>query len=120
MDYHSILTNFGIDVDKSLELLGDIDTYNEILEDFYNELDTKLENLKQYKNASDMENYAILVHSLKGECKYLGMDDFAELCYEHQLKSEENDQNYIDGNFELLKAQAIKIKEIVEEYLRSM
>ena len=40
----------GIDIDKSLELLGDIETYNEILNDFYSELDDKLENLTNYKD----------------------------------------------------------------------
>ena len=98
----SLLKKFGFNIDKALELLGDIETYNEILEDFYNELDEKMESLRQYKDTNDMENYAILVHSLKGECKYLGMDDFADMCYEHQLKSENNNQKYINDNKRIL------------------
>ena len=31
-----ILKNNGIEVDKGLELLGDMDTYNSILKDYYN------------------------------------------------------------------------------------
>ena len=34
MDYFK---NIGIDISSSIELLGDIETYNEILTDFYNE-----------------------------------------------------------------------------------
>ena len=29
------LKDFGIDIDNALELLGDVETYNEILNDFY-------------------------------------------------------------------------------------
>lgn len=109
----------GIDIDKSLELLGDIETYNEILNDFYSEINEKLTNLENYKNDNDMENYSILVHSLKGECKYLGFNTLADICYNHQLKSEENDNKYIDNDFVNLINEANKIIDIVKKYLEN-
>ena len=39
--------------------------YNETLNDFLKSVDKKLADIKRYKEASDMPNYAILVHSLK-------------------------------------------------------
>ena len=45
-----------IDVEKSLELLGDIETYDEILEEFYNNIEEKKKKLKEYLQ-SDIENY---------------------------------------------------------------
>ena len=114
------LKEYGIDIDKSLELLGDIETYNEILEDFYSELDDKLNNLEEYKNNDDMENYSILVHALKGECKYLGFNELADICYTHQLKSEENDTKYITDSFEELVEEVKKNKNIVEKYTESL
>lgn len=114
------LREFGIDIDKSLELLGDIETYNEILNDFYSELDEKITNLRNYKNDNDMENYSILVHALKGECKYLGFNNLADICYLHQLKSEENNINYINDNFEELLNETNKIKDIVAKYLATL
>ena len=33
-----------------------------------------------------MSNYAILVHSLKSDAKYLGFTKLAELAYNHELK----------------------------------
>lgn len=114
------LKDFGVDIEKSLELLGDIETYNEILNDFYDELDEKITNLENYKNDNDMENYSILVHALKGECKYLSFNELADICYTHQLKSEENDINYINDNFEELINKINEIKGIVEKYLATL
>ena len=111
------LKDKGFDIDKSLELLGDIETYNEILTDFYNELEEKLTNLENYKNEVDLENYSILVHALKSECKYLGLNDLADICYTHQIKGEEKDINYINNNFNELVNNIKSIKEIVEKYL---
>lgn len=111
---------YGIDIEKSLELLGDMETYNEILGDFYGELEEKLTNLENYKDNNDMENYAILVHALKSECKYLGFNDLADICYLHQVKAEENDSKYIENNFEELLNEATKIKEIVEKYQENL
>ena len=119
MDINYLKEN-GIDIDNSLEILGDIETYNEILNDFYGELGDKLTNLEIYKNESDMENYSILVHALKGECKYLGINDLADICYNHQLKAEENNINYINDNFNELIDNANKVKEIVKKYIENI
>ena len=58
----SILTNNGVNVQKSLELFGDMATYDDTLHDFLAEIDNKLAKIKMFKEQSDMANYAILVH----------------------------------------------------------
>ena len=75
----NILIQGGVDINSALELLGDMDTYNETLQDFLSEIDNKLAKIKEYKEAQDMENYAILVHSLKSDSKYLGFVKLADL-----------------------------------------
>ena len=77
----NILRANGINLDKSLELFGDIETYNETLETFLNEIDDKITKIKNYKEVADMANYAILVHSLKSDAKYFGFDKLADLSY---------------------------------------
>ena len=111
------LKSCGVNIDNSLKLLGDIETYNEILNDFYSEIKEKLTDLENYKNNSDMENYSILVHSLKSDCKYLGFDKLSDICYTHQIKSEENNIKYINDEFNSLFIEANKIINIVEKYL---
>ena len=107
----------GIDVDKGIELLGDIEMYNDTLSDFLDEQNTRLEDIEKYKNSDDMENYAILVHAMKGDSNYLGFTKLAELSLNHQLKSQDNDINYIHEHYDELMNEAKRITDIVKKYL---
>jgi len=113
----NLLKNNGIDVDKSLELFGDMETYDETLEEFLNSVGQKLSDIKKFKETSDMSNYAILVHSLKSDSKYLGFTTLAELSFDHETKSKENDVDYIYNNYDKLMLEADRIVNIVEKYL---
>ncbi len=87
----NILTAAGADINKSLELLGDMDMYNEVLSDFLNMIDEKKANLNKYKSINDMANYAIDVHALKSDVRYLGFMAVGELAYELGLLNKQND-----------------------------
>ena len=54
-----ILTDNGVNIEKSLELFGDMNTYNESLIDFLKEVESKFEKLKNFKEIADMSNYSI-------------------------------------------------------------
>lgn len=107
----------GVDVNKSLELLGDMETYDETASDFLNESETRLKNIEDYKNISDMPNYAILVHAMKSDSKYLGFMKLAELSYNHEMASKENDVNFVNENYDELITEANRIIELVRKYL---
>lgn len=112
-----MLVNNGINVQKSLEIFGDMRTYDESLEVFVDEIDEKLANIKKYKEEADMANYAILVHSLKSDSKYFGFEKLAELAYQHEMKSKENAIYYIYDNYDELSSEANRIVNIVKNYL---
>ena len=107
----------GIDVNHGLELLGDMDMYNSIMEDFLTEIDERLPKLEEYKNAKDMPNYAILVHAIKSDCKYLGIMDLAEHNYEHELKSKANDVDFVLNDYDNLINDINKYVVILKKYL---
>ena len=110
------LRGHGVDLDKALELLGDMEMYNETMKDFSNNLEERWSQIEEEKLSSDMENYAIDVHALKSDCKYLGFYDLANVAYEHELKSKENDEEYVNNNFEKLELEYSKVLKIVKEY----
>lgn len=112
----NILIQGGVDVNSALELLGDMDTYNETLQDFLSEIDNKLAKIKEYKEAQDMENYAILVHSLKSDSKYLGFVKLADLAYNHEMASKAKDVRFVIGSYDALIAEANRILEVVKKY----
>ncbi len=112
-----ILTDNGVNLKKSLELFGDMNTYNESLGDFLKDVEEKTDNLKKYKEIGDMANYAILVHSLKSDAKYFGFEKLAELSYEHEMKSKSNDIYYVSEHYSELMSEIEKIIDIVRTYL---
>jgi len=113
----SLLVRNGVNVDGSLELFGDMEMYNETLNDFLKSVDKKLADIKRYKEASDMPNYAILVHSLKSDSKYLGFTKLAELAYNHELKSKDKDITYVYNHYDELMMEATRIVNLVKEYM---
>ena len=112
----NILKANGINLEKSLELFGDINTYNETLETFLGEIDEKIANIKKYKEVADMANYAILVHSLKSDAKYFGFDKLAELSYQHELESKANNIYYVYEHFDELMNETYRILNVVRKY----
>ena len=113
----NLLINGGVDVNSSLELFGDMEMYNETLQDFLNGVSKKIADIKRYKESSDMPNYAILVHSLKSDSKYLGFTKLAELAYNHEMKSKENDITYVYNNYDSLMAEASRIINLASQYM---
>lgn len=107
----------GIDVDKSLELFGDMETYNETMVDFFSAVAEKLEKIKKFKETSDMANYAIEVHSLKSDSKYLGFTHLADLSYQHEMASKEMNTEFVYDNYDALMEEANRIVSIVSTYL---
>ena len=112
----NILIQGGVDINSALELLGDMDTYNETLQDFLSEIDNKLAKIKEYKEAQDMENYAILVHSLKSDSKYLGFVKLADLAYNHEMASKAKDVRFVIGSYDALIAEANRVLEVLKKY----
>lgn len=110
------LRSHGVDIDHALDLLGDMEMYKMTLHDYLDEIDGKVEQLKKYLDVHDMPNYAILVHSMKSDAKYLGFMTYADICYQHELKSKENDYSYCVEHFSELKNELQKYLDVVREY----
>lgn len=113
----NLLINSGIDVDKSLELFGDMETYDETLNEFLDSVDDKVEMLNKHKEASDAYNYAIYAHSLKSDARYLGFTKLAELAYNHEMAGKSNDIDYIYNNYDSLINEVKRIIKVVCDYV---
>ena len=106
----------GIEIEKALELLGDMEMYEETVEAFIEEIEEKWNKLIEYKEKGNMKDYAIEVHSLKSDAKYLGLTKLAEIAYDHEIKSKAEDNNYIEDHFQELAEEKEKSLEIIQEY----
>ena len=115
-DVNFLIQN-GVDVNKSLELFGDIETYNETIGEFLISAKEKIAKLDLYKNEKDMLNYAIYVHSLKSDAKYFGFTKLAELAYDQELKSKAGDVLYIYEHYQELINEVNNAVNIVKQYI---
>lgn len=113
----NILTNNGVNVAQSLELFGDMEMYDETLQDFLNMIDAKLASLEKYKTTSDMANYAIEVHSLKSDARYLGFTSLADMSYDSELKSKAGDVMYVQENHPKIIEEAKRMISVAKQYL---
>ena len=107
----------NIDVEHGIELLGDMEMYNETMNIFYDGLEERINKIVKYKEEKDMENYAIEVHGLKSDCKYLGIMSLADIAYQHELKSKEKDIEYVASNYKILMEEIVKVLIVVKKYL---
>ena len=112
----SYLEKNGVDVNHALELLGDMDMYNMTINDFMSEIESKWTRINEYKNSNNMVDYAVDVHSLKSDCKYLGFMKLADIAYQHELKSKENDFDFVNEHFDELTNEYNKVLEIAKNY----
>ena len=116
MDINFLKDN-GVDVDKSLELFGDIKTYNSTIGDFLIGVADKVPKLIQYKNDKDLNNYSIYAHSIKADARYFGFKDLEEIAANHEQKSKEGDLYYIQNDFDNLINEVDRITKIIKDYL---
>ena len=107
-----------IDVDQAIEILGDLQMYNETLKEFVKGIQERKEKLRKSKEEKDMENYAIEVHALKSDSKYLGFTSLAQLSYEQEIKSKEKNNQYIEENFNTLMEELNRVLTVVENYIK--
>lgn len=112
----NVLKENHVDIDASLELWGDMNSYNASLKEFKESLSSKLASLENYKNATDWNNYSILAHSIKSESKYLGFMEEAEIFLQHELNGKQSNKDFIENNFETLKNTIFKMIKIINNY----
>lgn len=113
----NILVENGVNLKQSLELFGDIATYNDNLDEFLADVEDKVAKLGKYKEYADMANYAILVHSIKSDAKYFGFERLAELAFNHEKESKDNNMYYIYDNYDELIKEINRITNLVKQYL---
>lgn len=110
----------NVDVDKSLELFGDLEIYNETFKDFLDGIDEKLANLKKYKDLNDMADYAIYAHSIKSDARYLGFTDVAKVALDHEMAGKGNDEHFVEKNYQYLVDVTNGMVKVVKNYLNGV
>lgn len=112
-----ILINNGVNIEKSLSILGDMNLFNDTIDTFVKESDEKLSKLVSYKEQNDMINFAILVRSLKSESIYLGFEKLAFLSFQHESAIESNNTGFVMTNFNELINEFNRVVFVCKQYV---
>lgn len=112
----AFLESMGVDAKPSVENMMDIETYDEIMDDFYKELPNDLAKIDSFKNTSDMPNYAISVHALKSNARSFGFMKLGDIAYAHELASKAGDVNYVNEHYNELLEEAKNVQDIITKY----
>ncbi len=107
----------GVDVEKSLELFGDMQTYNDTIGEFILGASSKLPKLEEYKNEKDMNNYAIYAHSLKSDANYFGFAKLAQLAEQEERRAKAGDVYYIYDTYSELVEEVDRLIHVIKQYL---
>lgn len=110
------LKSMGVDADTGISNMMDKDTYNEMMDDFYNGLNEELEKIENFKNVGDMPNYAILVHAMKSNARSFGFMKLGDISYAHEMASKASDINYVNEHYDEFLSAVNDVKRIIETY----
>ena len=113
----NFLEEKGVDISKSLELFGDVATYNETIGEFLVSIHTKIKQLIEFMENKDLTNYAITAHSMKTDAKNFGFTDLAAVALEHEQKGKEGDLYYINNHINDLIQKTNDAIKLVQEYM---
>ena len=107
----------GVDIKKSLEIFGDVNTYNETLGEFLVGIHAKINQLIDFMKSGDLANYAVTVHSMKSDAKYFGFTSLAEMSFLHEQKSKDGDYSFITSHINDLISETNKAIILIQNYM---
>ncbi len=103
-----------IDVETGVENCDTVEAFLMILQIFYESLDEKLQELKDLYAAGDLQNYTIMVHSLKSSLRTIGAGKTGEAAQLLENAGKAEDMEYITANQEAFFSDVMKIKELLQ------
>lgn len=107
----------GVDVNSSLNIFGDADTYNSTIGEFLIGIHNKIKNLITFMSNKDLSNFAIYAHSMKTDAYNFGFKKLGDMALEHETKAKAGDLYYISDHINDLIKETNNAIVLIQEYL---
>ena len=111
------LIDKGVLVEDSLNLFGDVETYNATIGEFLVGIHHKIKSLINFLENRDMNNYAIYAHSMKSDAYNFGFKKLGDLALEHETKSKALDVYYISEHINELIKETNNTIVLIQDYM---
>ena len=103
-DEQVLQEEYDISLKNGLALVqGELEMYLDIVDLFLKDR-KRQEAMQQLIAEENIEEYAISVHGVKGTARALGADKFADIAYEHEMKSKAGELEYVKAHWDELVA----------------
>ena len=108
----------GFDTEQALTYTGDPGKYVKALTRFKDAHEKNSGKIQRFYDEKDIENYTLLVHSLKSNARMVGCMDLGALAEKLQYASQDNDMDTVDEFTDILlsmyKDKVAEIKEFLD------
>ncbi len=112
-----ILEEAGVNVKLGMDLLDGQENYQKAVEEFIDQVESKMNELFGYKINSNTTEYGTCAKELKDLANRIGYNDFANKIAEHEQAGKEKNLTFINSNFTKLKMESIKVTDTIKKYL---
>jgi DegV family protein with EDD domain len=103
----------GIDGAIAIQNSGSEDAFKTVLKIFYDSIDEKAEELENYYNSEDWQNYTIKIHALKSSSKLVGAMELSEKALALEAAGKEGNIEFIHSNYKECMDMFVKYKELL-------
>lgn len=110
------LKSMGVDAETGIANMMDFETYDEMLNDFFDSIPEELSKIDNFKAMGDMPNYAILVHAMKSNARSFGFMKLGDISYAHEMASKANDTAYVNEHYNDFLAAVKEVQDIITKY----
>ena len=108
----------SIDMEQGIACCGmDREAYMEVLNIYYESVDSRIDDFRRFLEAKDYKNYIIAVHGLKSSSASIGAKEFSELAKAHEFAGKEGRYDFIHEGIDKLIADYRVVKEEVHNIL---
>lgn len=111
------LRDAGLDVDAAIRFTGGADKYIKGLNRFYNAYETNSNRIKNSYENHNIEDYTIIVHSLKSNSRMIGDNELGDFAEELQYAGQGRDMDKINANTSRLLEMYANLVETIKPYV---
>ncbi|MCL2664535.1 MAG: ATP-binding protein [Defluviitaleaceae bacterium] len=114
----------GLDTTKGIELSGGTEEmYFDMLEIFSEDMQMKIEQIKEFDTTNDLSVFITNVHGIKSASAYIGAQSLSETARMFELAGKRDDTDFIRGNMQQLlneiESISEKIKDAISAYKKN-
>ncbi|MCR5250218.1 MAG: response regulator [Lachnospiraceae bacterium] len=107
-----------INLKSGLRISRTADAYVSLLKVFYETLDDRMKEIRQYFDSGDYKDYVIKIHALKSSARIIGALSLGDMAQEFENAGKKGDITFIRSRRDEFRREVMKLKELLSGLFR--